>query len=257
MALLELKEISKDFGGLRALNKVSIKIDIGEIIGLIGPNGAGKTTLFNVVSGFYKPSGGSVLFKEENITDLKPFQIASKGLVRTFQESNLFHEFSVEKNVFIGCYLRTQYAFFEQMLKTSKAIEKYRYPYKQISEILELLKMSSVKDELAKNLPHGLQRALGIAIALAAEPELLMLDEPFAGMNAEETSSMMTHVREIHQEKNVTILLVEHDMRAVMGLCDRVFVLNFGEKIAEGTPEQIQNNPEVVEAYLGVNEDVV
>lgn len=257
MALLELKEVSKDFGGLRALDKVSTLINKDEIVGLIGPNGAGKTTLFNVISGFYKPSEGRILFKEKDVTPLKPFQITSKGLTRTYQETNLFQDFSVEKNVLIGCHLRPNIGFFEQLIGTSSAKEKLRMTNKKIIEILDLLELTSMKDELTKNLPHGYQRTLGVAIALATEPELLMLDEPFSGMNAEETTSMMNHINRIHHEKKVTILLVEHDMRAVMGLCDRIIVLNFGKKIAEGSPDEIQENQAVIEAYLGVNENVV
>lgn len=257
MKLLELKHVTKDFGGLRALNKVSVEINEGEIIGLIGPNGAGKTTLFNVVSGFYKPSEGSVLFKEGDITQLKPFEIACRGLVRTFQENNLFHDLSVEKNVLIGCYTTPKIGFLEQLFRTSSAIEKERSSYKKTEEILDLLKLKEIRGELAKNLPHGFQRILGVAIALATEPELLLLDEPFSGMNAEETSSMMVHIREIRQTRNVGILLVEHDMKAVMGLCDFIFVLNFGQKIAEGSPEEIQKNQSVIEAYLGASDGVV
>ena len=257
MPLLELNEVSKNFGGLQAINMVSTKIEEGEIIGLIGPNGAGKTTLFNIVSGFYKPSKGRVLFKSEDITHLKPFQIASKGLTRTYQETNLFHDLTVEKNILIGCHLHPNIGFFEQLLGTYLAMEKERITAKKVSDILELLELSSLKDELAKNLSHGYQRTLGVAIALATEPSLFLLDEPFSGMNAEETRSMITHLLKIHQEKNITIVLVEHDMKAVMGLCDRIIVLNFGKKIAEGSPDEIQENQAVIEAYLGVNENVV
>jgi len=255
--LLELKAVVKHFGGIRALDRVSMKIDKGEIVGLIGPNGAGKTTLFNVVSGFYRPSEGRIVFKGEDITRLKPFQIASRGLTRTYQETNLFHDFSVEENVLIGCHLRPEIGFFEQLFATRTARDKERMIKEKISEILELLQLFPIKDELAKNLPHGYQRTLGVAIALAAEPELLLLDEPFGGMSVEETMSMMANIRKIHEEKNETVLLVEHDMKAVMGLCDRIIVLNFGARIAEGSPDEIQKDKAVIEAYLGVDEDVV
>jgi branched-chain amino acid transport system ATP-binding protein len=257
VALLEVKEISKTFGGLKALNNVSFQIEKGEIIGLIGPNGAGKTTLFNVISGFYKPSRGKILFKQEDVTQLKVFQIASKGLTRTYQETNLFKELSVEKNIFIGCHLHPNIGIFEQLFATSSAKLKERTAQKKVDEILELLELTPYKYEIAKNLAHGHQRSLGVAIALATEPELLMMDEPFGGMNAEETRSMMSHIRRIHREKNLTILLVEHDVKAVMGLSDRVIVLNFGGKIAEGLPVEIQKNNAVIEAYLGVDENVV
>lgn len=257
MTLLELKEVTKRFGGLRALANVSAHIRADEIIGLIGPNGAGKTTLFNVVSGFHKPTMGRIFFKGEDITPLKPFQITSRGLTRTYQESNLFYDFSVEKNILIGCHLRPNIGFFEQLFGMSSAIDKGRITNNKIGQILNLLELTPLRNELAKNLSHGHQRALGVAIALATEPELLMLDEPFGGMNAEETRAMMNHILKIHQEKNVTILLVEHDMKAVMGLCDRIIVLNFGEKIAEGSPVEIQKNQAVIDAYLGVDEHVV
>jgi branched-chain amino acid transport system ATP-binding protein len=257
VTLLELKEVTKGFGGLLALSNVSANIQADEIIGLIGPNGAGKTTLFNVVSGFYKPTIGKIFFKGTDITHLKPFQITSRGLTRTYQESNLFYDFSVEKNIFIGCHLRPNIGFFEQLFGISSAIEKERIANKKIDEILDLLELTLLRDELAKNLSHGHQRALGVAIALATEPKLLMLDEPFGGMNAEETRAMMNHIVKIHQEKKVTILLVEHDMKAVMGLCNRIIVLNFGEKIAEGSPVEIQKNQAVIDAYLGVDEHVV
>jgi branched-chain amino acid transport system ATP-binding protein len=257
VVLLELRELSKNFGGLRALDKVSTGIQKGEIVGLIGPNGAGKTTLFNVVSGFYKPSEGTVLFKEEDVTHLKPFQISSRGLTRTYQETNLFHDFSVEENILIGCHLRPNIGFFEQVFGMSSARGKQGITTKKIGGILELLELTSLKNELAKNLSHGYQRTLGVAIALATEPELLMLDEPFSGMNVEETKSMMAHIQKIHQEKNLTILLVEHDMKAVMELCDRLVVLNFGKKIAEGSPNDIQKDRAVIEAYLGADENVV
>jgi branched-chain amino acid transport system ATP-binding protein len=257
VTLLELKEVTKRFGGLRALANVSAHIRADEIIGLIGPNGAGKTTLFNVVSGFHKPTMGRIFFKGEDITPLKPFQITSRGLTRTYQESNLFYDFSVEKNILIGCHLRPNIGFFEQLFGMSSAIDKGRITNNKIGQILNLLELTPLRNELAKNLSHGHQRALGVAIALATEPELLMLDEPFGGMNAEETRAMMNHILKIHQEKNVTILLVEHDMKAVMGLCDRIIVLNFGEKIAEGSPVEIQKNQAVIDAYLGVDEHVV
>jgi len=257
MILLELRRVSKDFGGLRALNRVSGKIGMSEIVGLIGPNGAGKTTLFNVVSGFSKLSEGAVLFKGEDISHLTPFEIASRGLIRTFQETNVFHEFTVERNVLIGCYLNPRVNVFEEIFRTSSIGDKENLSHKKTKEILNLLKLNSLKDELAKNLSHGFQRILGIAIALAAEPELLLLDEPFSGMNAEETGSLMGYIREMHRARNMSILLVEHDMKAVMGLCGRILVLNFGENIAEGSPEEIQKNESVIEAYLGVSDNVV
>jgi branched-chain amino acid transport system ATP-binding protein len=257
MSLLELKEVTKNFGGLSALSQVSAAIQKGEIVGLIGPNGAGKTTLFNVISGFYKPTIGKIFFKEKDITPLKPFDVTARGLTRTYQESNLFHDFSVEENITIGCHTHPHMGFFEQLLGLSSVRKKEAYIQKKVNEILNLLEIGSLRNELAKNLSHGHQRTLGVAIALATEPDLLLLDEPFSGMNAEETHTMMAHILRIHKEKNLTILLVEHDMKAVSGLCTRVIVLNFGQKIAEGSPEEVLKDKEVIDAYLGVDKDVV
>lgn len=257
MSLLELKEVTKKFGGLLALSQVSAAIQGGEIVGLIGPNGAGKTTLFNVISGFHKPSAGKIYFKDKDITPLKPFDVTARGLTRTYQESNLFQDFSVEKNIIIGCHLHSQMGFFKQLLRLSSIQKKESRIQEKVNEILNLLEINSLRDELAKNLSHGHQRTLGVAIALATEPDLLLLDEPFSGMNAEETCAMMAHILRIHKEKKLAILLVEHDMKAVTGLCSRVIVLNFGQKIAEGSPEEVMKNKAVIDAYLGVDKDVV
>jgi branched-chain amino acid transport system ATP-binding protein len=233
-----------------------LDINKGEIVGLIGPNGAGKTTLFNVISGFYKPSKGTILFKGEDITGRKPHEIASLGLVRTFQGNMLFHNFSVEKNVLVGCKLDAVGNCWKRLFAKSSVMWKEQDMSPKVEEILELFGLTSVKKELAGSLPHGYQRALGVAIALAAEPQLLMLDEPLTGMIAEEIETMMSHIKKIHEERETTILLVEHNMRAIMGLCERIAVLNFGGKICEGSPSEIQKNSAVIEAYLGVSEDV-
>lgn len=254
--MLEIRGITKLFGGLAALREVSALVEREKIFGLIGPNGAGKTTLFNVITGFYRPTQGEIIYNSKNITGLKPFEVATIGIGRTYQQNNLFYEFTVERNIFLASHMRPKSGIVEDLVGTSSAKKKREVIEHKIDEILTLLELTSFRNELAKNLPHGFQRMLGIGIALATEPELLLLDEPFSGMNAAETESMMGHIKRIHKEKSIGVLLVEHDMKAVMGLCERIIVLNFGEKIAEGSPEEIRENPTVIEAYLGV-EDVV
>ena len=248
MALLELSCVNKRFGGLTAIQDLSFKVEEGEIRGLIGPNGAGKTTTFNVISGFYRPNSGTVLYRGDDISGFKTSAIAALGLVRTFQATTLFHEMSVLHNMLVGCHLHARVGLLSALLGTDR--EHRRSAERRALEVLEFIGLSGRRDELAHNLPHGLQKALGLAVALATEPRLLLLDEPFAGMNVEETRAMMALVQRIRRE-GVTILLVEHDMQAVMGLCDRITVLNFGELLAEGSPSEIQKHPEVVEAYLG------
>ena len=246
--LLEIDRVSKRFGGLTAVRDLSFQVEEGEIRGLIGPNGAGKTTTFNVISGFYRPSSGSIRYRDRTISGLGTSRIAELGLVRTFQSTTLFHELTVFENLLIGCHLRARAGLFASLAGTDRG--RRRAAEARALEVLEFMGLEQRREETAANLPHGLQKALGLAIALAGEPKLLLLDEPFAGMNSEETRVMMGLVRRIRQE-GVTILLVEHDMQAVMGLCDRITVLNFGVLLAEGSPEEIRAHPEVVEAYLG------
>ena len=250
--LLQVDSLVMRFGGLFAVNDLSFSIDRGEIRGLIGPNGAGKTTTFNVISGFYGPTAGRIVYKDEDISGLKMSAVAAKGLVRTFQHSTLFQEFSLLDNVLVGCHLYRRPNLLHAIIDGDRAAR--RDSLDKALETLEFFNLADRKDDLAAELPHGLQRALGMAVALASGPELLMLDEPFTGMNPEETRQMMEQVRRI-RDRGVTILLVEHDMQAVMGLCDDITVLNFGSLLVEGTPDQIRRNPEVIEAYLGATPD--
>jgi branched-chain amino acid transport system ATP-binding protein len=250
MHLLDIQNVTMQFGGLTAVKGLDLTIDEGEIRGLIGPNGAGKTTLFNVISGVYLPTSGRFFFKGQDITVLRPHATARLGLVRTFQSTTLFKNFTVLRNVMVGCYLQSHYSFFGSLFGTPATQRHERENEQKSMEILEFLGLAKFKDELAISLPHGHQRALGIAIALAARPKLLMLDEPVTGMNPEESASMMKLIRRI-RERGITTLLIEHDMKVVMGVCERITVLNFGQKIAEGTPEEIQKNAAVHEAYLG------
>ena len=248
MTLLELDRVTKRFGGLTAVRDLSFRVEEGEIRGLIGPNGAGKTTTFNVISGYYRPTAGAIRYRGRPISGLKTSRIAEGGLVRTFQSTTLFHELSVFENMLVGCHLRARSGLFAAIFGTDRA--HGRSAEERAREVLDFIGLAQRSGEPAANLPHGLQKALGLAVALASAPKLLLLDEPFAGMNPEETRGMMRLVRKIRDE-GVTVLLVEHDMQAVMGLCDRITVLNFGELLAEGSPKEIRAHPEVVRAYLG------
>jgi branched-chain amino acid transport system ATP-binding protein len=250
MSLLELRSLSKHFGGVRAVNDLNLSIEKGEIIGLIGPNGAGKTTVFNLVSGVFPPSSGRVIFRGEDITGLKPHRIAGKGLARTFQHTMLVGEMTVLQNVVLACHLTLERTPLAVLLDILGVRDQDRRSADRANELIEFLGLTKVRSVSAKNLPHGHQRSLAIAMALASEPQLIMLDEPVAGMNAVETMETVNRIRLI-RDRGTTILLVEHDMKMVMGLCERICVLNFGTKIAEGNPEEIRSNRQVIEAYLG------
>ncbi len=248
MPVLEVKNVTKKFGGLTALNDVSFQVEKGEIRGLIGPNGAGKSTMFKNIAGFYTPTTGSVIYQGRNIEGMQPHSIAEMGIVRTFQETTLFQELSVFENALVGCHIKAKTDLFSAILGLDN--QRQKAAAEKVMEVLDFMGLSDRRDQLASQLPLGSQRALAISIALVSEPKLMLMDEPFAGMNPEETNHMMDLTRKV-QESGITIILVEHDMRAVMGLCHYLTVLNFGQLLAEGTPEQIRNNDSVIEAYLG------
>ena len=256
MSLLEVRDLTRRFGGLVAVNAVSFGVKDGEILAVIGPNGAGKSTLFKLITSFLRPSAGRVIFQGEEITRLKPHVVAQRGVVRTFQETTIFREMTALQNVVVAHHLRCR-ATTTGIFFNSPAARADEAAFRaSAAEILDYLGLGAVRDTEARNLPHGYLRALGIAIAMAAEPKVLLLDEPFAGMNPDETDRAVEMVRGI-RERGVTVLLVEHDMSAVMRISDRIVVLNFGTRIAEGTPAEIQRNEAVIEAYLGHEDDEV
>jgi branched-chain amino acid transport system ATP-binding protein len=248
--MLEVEGLTKFFGGLEAVSGVSMSMKPEEIVGLIGPNGAGKTTLFNLVSGVLRPTKGRVIFEGTDITAQKPHHIAKKGIVRTFQATNIYPNFTVLENVVLSCHLKPGVGLLETVLHTAGSRRKEKDILYRSRTILTLVGLDRMADVLARTLAHGYKRILGIAIALAAEPKLLLLDEPLGGMNGEEVSETMGLIRRLWQS-GITILLIEHNMRATMNLCQRIVVLNLGRKIAEGSPAEIQGNSEVIRAYLG------
>lgn len=252
--VLEIKNICKNFGGISALTDVSFSINEGEIFGLIGPNGAGKTTMFNIITNMFSPTSGEIKFRDENITGLKPHKITERGICRTFQNIRLFSQMTSIENVLVGGHTRSKSGVFSGVFRTkSQRLEEERLR-ETAKDLLELVGLSDCENVKSENLAYGQQRRLEIARALASNPKLLLLDEPAAGMNEKETDDLFTLIKKV-QQIGITVLLIEHDMPLVMKLCDRITVLNFGKKLAEGTPIEIQNNQAVIEAYLGTEED--
>ncbi len=249
-AILQVKGLSKHFGGLVALENIHMDIFHSEILGVIGPNGSGKTTLFNAISGVFPPTAGQVILDGNNITGLKAHDIAQRGISRSFQSTTLFMDLSVLENVFTGCHMSYKTPFWKRWFRAPSALREEEHLRGKATEILSFLGLEPQKHELAKNLPHGYQMVLSVCIALAADPKLLLLDEPVTGMNQEEIETMSGMIRQI-RDTGVTIVLVDHNVRTVMNLCDRIVVLNHGKKIAEGLPEEIRENNMVIEAYLG------
>jgi branched-chain amino acid transport system ATP-binding protein len=250
MSLLKLEKLTKYFGGLRAVNELDLSVERGEIVGLIGPNGAGKTTVFNTITGSFHPTTGKIFFAGKNITGLNPHTIAGLGLARSFQQTQLFSEMTVLDNILVGFHLRSRIGFWSGLVGTPSSRHQEKQMVEKAIEIIQFLELAHVKYELAKNLPHGYQRLLGVGIALATGPELLLMDEPSTGMNQGETERLLGIIKEMNN-RGLTIFLVAHNVRLIMNVCERVTVLNFGSKIAEGTPGEISSNSEVINAYLG------
>ena len=251
MAILDVTQLGISFGGLRAVDDLSMKIEKGGLVGLIGPNGAGKTTAFNMLTGVYRPTDGGIRLDGQNLIGKKPHEICKLGVARTFQNIRLFSRLPVLDNVKVGLHNEVTYSLAESMLHLGSYRKKERAMDEKALEILKVFDLDGQADTLASNLPYGKQRKLEIARALATDPKLLLLDEPAAGMNPNETGELMETIQLVRERYGVTILLIEHDMKLVTGICEYLYVLNFGKLLAEGTPGEVLSNPEVVTAYLG------
>lgn len=251
MSVLTVKNLGISFGGLRAVDDFNIDIGENELVGLIGPNGAGKTTIFNLLTGVYKPTDGLISLNGSSTLNRKPHEIVMLGSGRTFQNIRLFKNMTVLDNIKIAYHNRMSYGLFGSIFKTKKYYEDEATAYEVAIDLLKVFDLDMFQDELAKNLPYGKQRKLEIARALATDPSILLLDEPAAGMNPQETEELMDTIKLIKSRFKISILLIEHDMKLVMGICERLVVINYGKMLAKGSPEEIRKNPEVIAAYLG------